>query len=31
MQRTKLFVANVAVCLGGVEKGFTTSTVAVRV
>jgi len=26
-----MFVANVAVCLGGVEKGFTTSTVAVRV
>jgi hypothetical protein len=31
MQKTNLFVAGLAARLGGVEKGFTTSTVAVRV
>ena len=30
MQRTNLFVAELAVCLGGAKQGFTISTVAVR-
>jgi F0F1-type ATP synthase membrane subunit c/vacuolar-type H+-ATPase subunit K len=30
MQNSTLFVAGVAVCLGGAGNGFTTSMVAVR-